>query len=30
VNAGQVAPPEDEVDVLDVGRNQCAASTSLA
>jgi len=29
VNAGQVAPPEDEIDVLDVGRNQCAASTSL-
>ena len=30
VNAGKVAPPEDEIDVLDVGRNQCAASTSLA
>ena len=30
INAGQVAPPEDEVDILDVGRNQCAASTSLA
>ncbi|MFZ5846249.1 MAG: MBL fold metallo-hydrolase [Actinomycetota bacterium] len=29
VNAGQLTPPEDEVDVLDVGRNQCAASTSL-
>lgn len=29
VNAGAVAPPEDEIDVLDVGRNQCAASTSL-
>lgn len=29
VNAGQVAPPDDEVDVLDVGKNQCAASTSL-
>jgi glyoxylase-like metal-dependent hydrolase (beta-lactamase superfamily II) len=29
INAGQVSPPEDEVDVLDVGRNQCAASTSL-
>jgi len=29
VNAGQVTLPEDEVDVLDVGRNQCAASTSL-
>lgn len=30
VNAGKVAPPEHEIDVLDVGRNQCAASTSLA
>ena len=30
VNAGKLDPPEDEVDVLDVGRNQCAASTSLA
>jgi len=30
VNSGQVSPPEDEVDILDVGRNQCAASTSLA
>lgn len=29
VNAGQLTPPEDEIDVLDVGRNQCAASTSL-
>ncbi len=29
VNAGMVSPPEDEVDVLDVGRNQCAASTSM-
>jgi glyoxylase-like metal-dependent hydrolase (beta-lactamase superfamily II) len=29
VNAGKVAPPEDELDVLDVGRNQCAASTTL-
>lgn len=29
VNAGQLTPPEEEVDVLDVGRNQCAASTSL-
>ncbi len=29
VNAGQLAPPEDEMDVLDVGRNQCAASTTL-
>jgi glyoxylase-like metal-dependent hydrolase (beta-lactamase superfamily II) len=30
VNSGKVAPPEDEIDILDVGRNQCAASTSLA
>ena len=29
VNAGQMSPPEDEIDILDVGRNQCAASTSL-
>lgn len=29
VNAGQLRPPEDELLVLDVGRNQCAASTSL-
>ena len=29
VNAGQLVPPPDEIDVLDVGRNQCAASTSL-
>ncbi len=29
VNAGQLHPPDDELDVLDVGRNQCAASTSL-
>jgi glyoxylase-like metal-dependent hydrolase (beta-lactamase superfamily II) len=29
VNAGQLTPPEDELEVLDVGRNQCAASTSL-
>ena len=29
VNSGKVAPPDDEIDVLDVGRNQCAASTSL-
>ena len=29
INAGQLSPSEDEVDVLDVGRNQCAASTSL-
>ena len=30
VNAGQLSPTEDELSVLDVGRNQCAASTSLA
>ena len=30
VNAGQVTPPDDEIEILDVGRNQCAASTSLA
>jgi hypothetical protein len=29
VNAGRLMPPEDEIDVLDVGRNQCAASTSM-
>jgi glyoxylase-like metal-dependent hydrolase (beta-lactamase superfamily II) len=29
VNAGQLTPPEDEIDVLDVGKNQCAASTSM-
>lgn len=29
VNAGKLAPPEDEMDELDVGRNQCAASTTL-
>ena len=29
VNAGKVAPPLDELDELDVGRNQCAASTTL-
>lgn len=29
VNAGQLHPSEDELDVLDVGRNQCAASTTL-
>jgi glyoxylase-like metal-dependent hydrolase (beta-lactamase superfamily II) len=29
VNAGQVSPPEDEMDLLDVGKNQCAASTTL-
>jgi hypothetical protein len=29
VNAGQLTPPDDEIEILDVGRNQCAASTSL-
>jgi glyoxylase-like metal-dependent hydrolase (beta-lactamase superfamily II) len=29
INAGKLAPPEDEMDILDVGRNQCAASTTL-
>ena len=29
VNAGQLSPSDDELDVLDVGRNQCAASTTL-
>lgn len=29
VNAGQLTPSEDELDVLDVGRNQCAAATTL-
>lgn len=29
VNAGQVAAPVDELEVLDVGKNQCAASTTL-
>ncbi len=29
VNAGQVRPSDDELELLDVGRNQCAASTSL-
>ena len=29
VNAGKLAPPDDEMDELDVGRNQCAASTTL-
>ncbi|ABH00876.1 possible hydroxyacylglutathione hydrolase (plasmid) [Rhodococcus jostii RHA1] len=29
VNAGQITPGDDEIEVLDVGRNQCAASTSL-
>lgn len=29
VNAGQLRPPDDEMEVLDVGRNQCAASTTL-
>ncbi len=30
VNAGKLTPPEDEMDVLDVGKNQCAAATTLA
>lgn len=30
VNAGKLMPPEDEMDVLDVGKNQCAAATTLA
>jgi len=30
VNSGRLSPPDDEIDILDVGRNQCAASTSLA
>lgn len=29
VNAGQVHPTEEDLDVLDIGRNQCAASTTL-
>ena len=29
VNSGRLMPPDDEMDVLDVGRNQCAASTTL-
>ena len=29
VNAGRLTPPDDEIEILDVGRNQCAASTSL-
>ncbi|HEU4947848.1 MAG TPA: MBL fold metallo-hydrolase [Kribbella sp.] len=30
VNAGRLVPPGDELDVLDVGRNQCAAATTLS
>lgn len=30
VNSGALTPPEDEIDILDVGRNQCAAATSLS
>ncbi len=30
VDAGNVAPAEEEIGVLDVARNQCAASTSQA
>ena len=29
INAGKLTPPDDEMDILDVGRNQCAASTTL-
>ncbi len=29
VNAGRLSPPPEEMEVLDVGRNQCAASTTL-
>ena len=29
VNVGRLAPRGDEMDVLDVRRNQCAASTTL-
>ncbi len=29
VNSGQLSPPEEELEILDVGRNQCAASTTL-
>ena len=29
VNAGKLAPPEEERDVLDLGKNQCAAATTL-
>ncbi|KOS54946.1 MBL fold metallo-hydrolase [Rhodococcus rhodochrous] len=29
VNSGQLTPVDDELQVLDVGRNQCAAATSL-
>ena len=29
VNAGKLAPPEDEMEILDVGKNQCAAATTL-
>ncbi len=30
VNAGRLNPSDGELEVLDVGRNQCAASTTLA
>jgi hypothetical protein len=30
VNAGQMTPPGDRIDVRGVGRNQCANSTPLA
>ncbi|GAA2142567.1 rhodanese-like domain-containing protein [Nocardioides koreensis] len=29
VNTGQVRPSEDDLEILEVGRNQCAASTTL-
>jgi glyoxylase-like metal-dependent hydrolase (beta-lactamase superfamily II) len=29
VNAGKLTPPEEDRDVLDVGKNQCAAATTL-
>lgn len=29
INSGKLTPLDDELDILDVGRNQCAASTTL-
>jgi len=29
INAGRMSRPEDELDILDVGMNQCAAATTL-
>ncbi len=29
VNSGHLTPPEDELEILDVGRNQCAAASTL-